>query len=71
MIGRVYTVKGAQLEMNMIAEGYYAALPIYERAQQLQIKAPLLMPYIGYCINRKALKKVLESSRKNWIKAWL
>lgn len=52
MIGRGYTVKRAQLEMNMIAEGYYAAQPIYERAQQLHIKAPLLMPYIRYCINR-------------------
>ena len=34
MIGKGYTVKSAQLEMNMIAEGYYATKSAYELNQK-------------------------------------
>jgi len=33
MIGKGYTVQGAQLEMNMVAEGYYAAKSAYKLNQ--------------------------------------
>ena len=41
MIGRGYTVKSAQVEMNMIAEGYYAVKSIYALNQQLQVDMPI------------------------------
>lgn len=41
MIGRGYTVKSAQLEMHMIAEGYYAARSLEQVRQQHQIDMPI------------------------------
>lgn len=42
MIGKGYTVKSAQLEMKMIAEGYYATKNMFELNQKAQVKMPIL-----------------------------
>lgn len=42
MIGKGYSVKSAQLEMKMIAEGYYATKTVYELNQALNIKMPIM-----------------------------
>ncbi len=41
MIGRGYTVKSAQIEMNMVAEGYYAVRSIFELNRELQVDMPI------------------------------
>lgn len=41
MIGKGYSVKNAMLEMNMIAEGYYATLCIKQINQRFGVKMPI------------------------------
>lgn len=41
MIGKGYSVKAAQLEMNMIAEGYYAVNSIHEMNQKFDVDMPI------------------------------
>jgi glycerol-3-phosphate dehydrogenase (NAD(P)+) len=41
MIGKGYTVKSAQLEMNMIAEGYYAAHSLHQINKNYKVPMPI------------------------------
>ncbi|MEH6408096.1 MAG: NAD(P)H-dependent glycerol-3-phosphate dehydrogenase, partial [Leeuwenhoekiella sp.] len=42
MIGKGYTVRSAQLEMSMVAEGYYAAKSAFELNKELKAKTPII-----------------------------
>lgn len=42
MIGKGYTVKSAQMEMNMVAEGYYAAKTAYELDATKKTRTPII-----------------------------
>lgn len=42
MIGKGYTVKSAQMEMSMVAEGYYATKSAFKLNQEYQAKTPIL-----------------------------
>ena len=42
MIGKGYSVKSAQMEMSMVAEGYYAAESAYKINEKLGAKTPII-----------------------------
>ncbi len=61
MIGKGYTVKSAMMEMNMVAEGYYATKSAYE--QKNAFKSKVRTPIID-TVYRILYEK--ESARKNF-----
>lgn len=42
MVGKGYSVRSAQIEMNMVAEGYYAAKGIYEINKKFKVDIPIV-----------------------------
>jgi glycerol-3-phosphate dehydrogenase (NAD(P)+) len=60
MIGKGYTVKSAQLEMNMVAEGYYSIKTMYELNQNLKINMPILDAAYNIIYNNASAKIEIE-----------
>ena len=52
MLGKGYSVKFAQLEMNMIAEGYYAAKCIHELNKKYQVNLPISKSVYNICYEK-------------------
>lgn len=64
MLGKGYSVKSAQLEMNMIAEGYYATDLVFQKAQEIGLNLPIVnavheIAYQGK-LPRKVFKRLAE-----------
>jgi glycerol-3-phosphate dehydrogenase (NAD(P)+) len=60
MIGKGYTVKSAQVEMSMIAEGYYAAKSAYKLNQKYGAKTPIIDAVYEILYEGKDAKKVFS-----------
>jgi len=63
MLGKGYSVKMAQLEMNMIAEGYYAVKCVYEINKNYNIHMPITNAVYNIIYkNKDAGKEIIELS---------
>ncbi|MHA7059307.1 NAD(P)H-dependent glycerol-3-phosphate dehydrogenase [Aquimarina sp. M1] len=60
MIGKGYTVKSAQMEMSMIAEGYYAAKTAYELDANKNTRTPIIDAVHDILYENKNPKKIFK-----------
>ncbi|SFB82946.1 glycerol-3-phosphate dehydrogenase (NAD(P)+) [Flexibacter flexilis DSM 6793] len=64
MIGRGYSVKSAQVEMNMIAEGYYAVQSLYQVNQKYGAQMPIMEAVYKILYEKKSAQKEIDKLRK-------
>jgi glycerol-3-phosphate dehydrogenase (NAD(P)+) len=63
MLGKGYSVKQAQLEMNMIAEGFYAVKCVYEINKKYQVSMPITNAVYNIIYqNRDVRKEIINLS---------
>ena len=65
MIGKGYTVKSAQHEMSMIAEGYYATKSAYKIKEEKSTKTPIIDAVYNVLYNDKDPKKEFKKLTNN------
>ena len=66
MIGKGYSVKTAQLEMEMIAEGYYGTKCIHEINEKYQVNMPILDALYAILYERKSPMVVIRQSTQTF-----
>jgi len=57
MVGKGYTVKSAQMEMSMIAEGYYATKSAFEMKEENGANTPIINAVFNVLYKNKEAKK--------------
>ncbi len=67
MIGKGYSVKSAQLEMNMVAEGYYATKSMYKICKDLDYKMPLLYAVYRILYDKKPAAAEISKLAEDFI----
>ena len=66
MIGKGYTVKVAQLEMNMVAEGYPATKAIYEINERVAASMPIASTIYSILYNGKSAKNAFKELQQQF-----
>ncbi|MCC6182703.1 MAG: NAD(P)H-dependent glycerol-3-phosphate dehydrogenase [Bacteroidia bacterium] len=60
MLGKGYSVQQAQVEMNMIAEGYYAVKCVIEINKKYQVEMPITSAVFNIIYNKKPARTEME-----------
>jgi glycerol-3-phosphate dehydrogenase (NAD(P)+) len=60
MVGKGYTVKSAQMEMSMVAEGYYATKSAFKIKEENGANTPIINTVYNVLYNNKDPKKEFE-----------
>jgi glycerol-3-phosphate dehydrogenase (NAD(P)+) len=66
LIGLGYSVKAAQTEMEMIAEGYYGTKAIWLKNQEEGVDLPIVDAMYQILYNRKSAKSTIKELTKNF-----
>ena len=66
MIGMGYSVKAAQTEMEMVAEGYYGTKAIWLANQDVQVDLPIVEAVYQILYNRKSPKNTIKELTKKF-----
>jgi glycerol-3-phosphate dehydrogenase (NAD(P)+) len=66
MIGMGYSVKAAQTEMEMVAEGYYGTKAIWLANQETQVDLPIVDAVYQILYNRKSAKATIKELTKRF-----
>ena len=61
MLGMGYSVKAAQMEMEMVAEGYYATKAIHLANERMQVALPIVDAMYEILYNRQKAKPIIKS----------
>ena len=59
MIGKGYTVQAAQLEMKMMAEGYYATKNLHDINERMQVKMHIMDAVFQILYENASAKQVI------------
>lgn len=60
MLGKGYSVRSAQLEMNMVAEGYYATDSVHLLCEEMQIELPIVHAIYEVAYGGKSARIIFE-----------
>ena len=66
MIGMGYSVKAAQTEMEMVAEGYYGTKAIWLANQEAKVDLPIVEAVYQILYNRKSPKNTIKELTKKF-----
>ena len=61
MLGLGYSVKAAQMEMEMVAEGYYGTKAIYEANRRMKVALPIVDAMYEILYNKQKAKPIIKS----------
>lgn len=64
MVGRGYSIKAAQVELGMVAEGYFAIQGLHQLREKLSLHLPIAESMYSIMYNHAPVKETIDNLRK-------